>query len=112
MTDRDKLYEEYLHRDDLIVEKDGKTYYRIAWSYLIKLNAAKKEILAICPCPDMPRGEEYLYEDENGNHFVFGGYHHYNFIKVAPKWYMRSGECGMEWKETKEIGQYLTVLKA
>ena len=112
VIDKEKLYDEYMQRDDLVIERNGKQYYRIAWSYLIKLHTAKKEILAICPHPDMPRGEEYLYEDENGHHFTFGGFHHYNFIQTAPKWYMRSGECGLEWQETKEVGQYLTAFRA
>ena len=110
MQDNETLYKEFLQRDDLIVDMDGKRYYRLAWSSLIRLSFLKKDILAVCPHPELPNGKEYLYEDENGHHFIFRELHHYSFQNAIPEWFLRSGEWDMEWQETEEIGEYLTAL--
>ena len=53
----------------------------------------------------LPSGKNF--EDENGNHFTFDGFHFVKFIGEVPEWYLKSGLCSLKWVETKEIGEYL-----
>lgn len=109
MTEIEKIYEEWLNRKDKTIEIDGHLYYRIVHSECFKLSAIKKEILCVVLSPDMPSGK--MFEDENGNHFIFGEYHHIRFIDKVPERYFKSGQCSLNWEETKEIGKYLKVIK-
>ena len=52
-----------------------------------------------------------IYEDENGNHFSFTGFHFASFAGKIPDWYLKCGLCSMEWQETKNIGKYLTIIE-
>lgn len=110
MTETEKIYEEYKKRNDKIIYIENKKYYRIVFSTILKIECVGLEILSIIPCPDMPISSDYLYEDERGNHFTFEGYHSIRFAGKIPEWYLQAGECGLKWKETNEIGEYLTIV--
>ena len=110
MTGAERIYEEYQKKNDKIIHIENKKYYRIVRSEIIGFESLGLEILSIIPCPDMPVSKDYIYEDENGNHFTFENYHHYNFIGDIPNWYLQAGECTVAWRETKEIGEYLTII--
>ncbi len=102
-------YKEWLNRNDRIIEKDNYTYYRIVWSECFKFSFKEEESLFAVLSPDMPKGK--YFEDENGNHFKFDGFHFIRFIGEIPEWYLKAGECSLKWVETKEIGKYLRVIE-
>ena len=109
MSEMERIYEEWLRRSDRTIEIDGNTYYRIVYSECFNLYSRGKEVLCVILSPDMPRGK--IFEDENGNHFIFDGYHHIRFIDEIPEWYLKSGQCSLKWQETKVIGKYLKVIE-
>ena len=90
---------------------NGKLYFRIIWSDYLEIKGRDRGVLSIAPSPDMPKSKDVVYQDENGNHFVFGGFHFLRFNGDIPKWYFNCGECSMEWQEAKDIGKYLTVIE-
>ena len=107
MSEVEKAFEEWKQREDKVVEIDGKTYYRIIWSDVFRLSWSKKETLCVVPNPDMPAGQKFI--DENGNRFTFGARVHLSFRSPVPEWYFEAGQIVLDWHETKEIGEYLTV---
>ena len=105
----EKAYEEWLSRIDKTIKIDSCIYYRIIHSALFNFTAIDKEVLCVVLSPDMPKGKKF--EDENGHHFTFDGYHHIKFANDIPEWYLKSGQCSLKWEETKEIGKYLKILE-
>lgn len=108
MTIVEKAYEEWQRSDKKTIQIGNDKYYRIVHSELFKLSAMNRELLCVVLSPDMPSGKNF--EDENGNHFTFDGFHFIRFIGEIPEWYLKSGQCSLKWHETKEIGEYLKVL--
>ena len=109
MSTVNNAYKEWLTRTDKIIEKDNYTYYRIVWSECYKCSFKDNETLFAVLSPDMLKGK--YFEDENGNHFKFDGFHFIRFIDEIPEWYFKAGQCSLEWVETKEIGKYLRVIE-
>lgn len=108
MTIVEKAYEEWQHCDKKTIQIGNDKYYRIVYSELFKLSTMDREFLCVVLSPDMPIGKNF--EDENGNHFTFDGFHFIKFIRKVPQWYLKFGQCSLKWVETKEIGEYLKVL--
>lgn len=105
MAEVEKAFEEWLLRDDKIIEIDGKTYYRIIRSDVFKLSCYENSVIGVVCSETMPGGR--IFQDENGNHFEFFG-----FLTVLHD--VRQKIAGamaftLKWHETKEIGEYLTV---
>ena len=108
MTSIEKAYNEWLANDKKTMQIGKDKYYRIVYSELFELGVMDRVFLCVVLSPDMPKGKNF--EDENGNHFTFDGFHFIRFIGEIPEWYLRSGQCSLKWQETKEIGEYLKVI--
>ena len=111
MSPIERAYQKFKQRNDKTKVINGKIYYRIVWSDYFNLTGRDRGLLSVVPSPDMPKKADAVYQDENGNHFSFGGMHHIRFISEIPKWYFECGECSMEWQETKNIGKYLMIIE-
>lgn len=112
MSHVEKAYQEFLKRNDKTKVIDGKTYYRIVCSNFFQYNNKKTGYLSVVPSPDMKKQTDVVYQDEKGNHFIFKGFQFIRFVGgKIPKWYFECGVCSMEWQETKNIGQYLTIIE-
>ena len=111
MSPIEKAYQEYKLRNDKTKTINGKLYYRIVCSDFFNITGKENGYLLVVPSPDMPQKKNAIYEDENGNHFTLGGRNHIRFIGEIPKGYFECGELNMDWKETKEIGKYLTIIE-
>ena len=111
MSPVEKAYQKFKQRNDKIKIINGKIYYRIVLSEFFNPTGFEDGHLLVVPSPDMPQKKNAIYEDENGNHFTLGGRNHIRFIGEIPKWYFECGKLNMEWKETKEIGKYLTIIE-
>ena len=111
MSTVEKAYQEYKQRTDRTKIINGKLYYRIVLSEFFNLTGYENGYLLVIPSPDMPQEHNAVYQDENGNHFTFGGRNHIRFAGEIPEWYLECGECNMKWQETKEIGKYLTIIE-
>ena len=110
MSPVEKAYEEYKQRNDKTKRMDGRLYYRIVSSAVFELTGFEEGCLLVIPSPEMPQKKNAVYQDENGNHFVLGGRTHIRFSGQIPRWYFECGECHMKWQETKDIGNYLTMV--
>ena len=111
MSPIEKAYQDFKNSKNQTKIINGKLYYQIIWSDYIDLKGREQGILSVVPSPDMPKNKEFVYKDENGNHFTFGGFHFIRFLGEIPEWYLKCGECSMKWQETKDIGNYLTILE-
>ena len=111
MSPVEKAYQEYKLRNDKTKIIDGKLYYRIVMSEFFNLTGYENGYLLVVPSPDMPQEKNAIYQDENGNHFTFGGHNHIRFSGEIPEWYLECGECNMKWQETKNIGKYLSIVE-
>ena len=78
---------------------------------LLNLNGCKIEYLLVIPSPDMPQKNNTVYQDENGNHFTFVGCNHIHFSGKLPEWFLECGLYNMKWHETKDLGEYLTLIE-
>ncbi len=107
----EKAYEKFKNSKDQTKVINEKLYFQIIWSDYINVNGRERGILSIVPSPDMPKEKDAVYQDENGNHFIFMGYHFASFAGEIPEWYLKCGVCSMEWQETKNIGNYLTIIE-
>ncbi len=111
MSPVEKAYQEYKQRSDKTKIINGKLYYRIVLSEFFNLTGLENGYLLVIPSPDMPQEISAVYQDENGNHFTFGGRNHFRFSGERPEWYLECGEWNMKWQETKNIGKYLTIVE-
>ena len=107
----EKAYEKFKNSKEQTKVINEKLYFQIIWSDYIDITGRKQGILSIVPSPDMPKLKNAIYQDENGNHFSFTGFHFANFAGKIPDWYLKCGLCSMEWQETKNIGKYLTIIE-
>lgn len=107
----EKAYENFKNSKDQTKVINEKLYFQIIWFDHINITGREQEILSIVPSPYMPKLKNVIYQDENGNHFSFTGFHFVSFDGMIPDWYLECGLCNMKWQETKNIGKYLTIIE-
>lgn len=109
-SEMDVIYEQYLERDDIRVEIDGRLYYRIV--HKDKLSIRDGLVLVLVPSELFAGGSiKQTVVDENGNTFNLGCIVHYSFRRPIPQWYLDAVSIEvMNVKEKEEIGDYLALL--
>lgn len=101
-------YEEWLAREDRMVEKDGQTFYRIIRKDRLSLKDGT--VVIVVPW-DLLKNTTGEYSDENGNVFRLGSPMHMSFRCAIPTWYLETASVPVEGiHETTQIGNYLSKL--
>ena len=107
--DPDKLYKEYMARDDIKKIINGKEYTRVAASEVISIGNRELFMIYIDKSVNCRIGE--LIEDENGNHFTIESIAIFEFTVPAPKWYYNMPYIQISSHENDSIGEYVIVCK-
>ncbi len=109
-SEMDIIYEQYLERDDIKVEIDGRVYYRIIHKDKLSINGGL--VLVMVPWELFAGGNiKQMIVDENENTVEFGSVAHYSFRRPIPQWYLKAVTLDVKnIKDMDEIGDYLALL--
>lgn len=111
VSEMERLYEEYINRDDLLVRIDNRDYYRIVKkeSFFIFENiiliTVPWELLFGSKC-------ECKVIDENNNIFDLGKPIHINFRDYIPEWYLNTVTVAVDnINNPNLIGEYVAIFE-
>ena len=99
-------YEEWLAREDRVIEKNGRTFYRIISKNKLSLNGGT--VMIVVPLSVLTSNGEYM--DENGNTFLLGGPSHISFTDSIPTWQYETRTVPVkDIHDLAQIGDYLAA---
>ena len=101
----DEEYQRYLEDPEHIVEKDGRTYFRIVHAELITLEQKERFLVVLDRKLWDKKGDILL--DEEGREFTITRVQMLCFRNGIPMWYSHLDEVILK-GDTKEIGHYLS----
>lgn len=101
-------YEEWLNRNDRMVEIEGRKYFRIIRKD--RLSIKEGTVLIVVPW-DLLKSSNRKYIDENGCVFSLGSPAHISFRGTIPTWYFETASVPVEGiHELTQIGDYLATI--
>ena len=99
------LYEEWLAREDRIIEKNERTFYRIISKNKLSLNGGT--VIVVVPL-SLLKNANWEVIDENGNSFSLGSPNHMSFKGPIPTWYLETASVIVKGiHEPAQVGDYL-----
>lgn len=103
----EKLYNQYLTRNDTEIYINEKRYIRLLHSEFIQISGKDFLIAYISSKLDCKIGD--IIQDENGSKFVLETPIYMRFSGDIPKWYLNTTPWSLKWGNTNEIGNYITL---